>query len=332
MTLSVVIPVYNGERLLGRTLKSLLARCRCRGELEVIVVDDGSDDGTRGVVREWQKEWVPLRLLTNPLNMGPDFSRKRGVEEAAGEWVLMADAGDTFSPRFADVVVSRLRKADPTVGCYVTSVSQVASRLPLRLPFWEPSRYFGERAEVGSLQMLDDMLGGQKCPCTLWHKIFRTSLFSARPLKRFGERYGEDLLANIELFSIPFRVGMIPEAVYRWHRDGPSNMSPRRQWHADKMVGRYVMEFARNIFGEESEMAASAAQSVYSNFVRSIARQLVRPATGRRELHRWIEEELTDEVFAMMPETIGPRDPMTDGRRLLKAHYKGLLAEMLLIC
>ena len=92
--LSVVIPAYNESHRLPRTLdeiKEYLDACFPR--YEVIVVDDGSSDGTAELVRDKAAtEWPVLRLLSQPRNIGKGAAVRRGCLEARGDLVLFMDA------------------------------------------------------------------------------------------------------------------------------------------------------------------------------------------------------------------------------------------------
>ena len=90
VSLSVVIPAFNEEKRLPRTLASILAFLRGRGEsFEVVVVDDGSTDGTAKVARQAGPE---VRVLQNPGNRGKGYSVRNGMLNASGAWRLMSDA------------------------------------------------------------------------------------------------------------------------------------------------------------------------------------------------------------------------------------------------
>lgn len=129
--LSVVIPAFNEERRLPGTLQSVLGYLAARDyAAEVLVVDDGSSDGTSRLVREWPAAQVPLRLLAHPdgMNHGKGATVRLGLSAARGEFRLFMDADNStsvdqiekFWPHFASgydlVIGSRgLRGADVVV-------------------------------------------------------------------------------------------------------------------------------------------------------------------------------------------------------------------------
>lgn len=93
-SLSIVIPAYNEERRLPETLRQVLGWL-ARGTFsfcEVIVVDDGSRDGTTQVVEDLARAHPCLRLARNPGNRGKGYAVRNGMLQARGEWILYTDA------------------------------------------------------------------------------------------------------------------------------------------------------------------------------------------------------------------------------------------------
>jgi|HubBroStandDraft_6_1064221.scaffolds.fasta_scaffold32052_5 dolichyl-phosphate beta-glucosyltransferase len=121
--LSVIIPAYNEKERIGPSLESILSfltSLHCSAE--VIVVDDGSTDGTAAVVAEhvgqFSKSGFGLRVVTNDPNRGKGYSVKRGVIEARGEIVLFTDADlsspITEAPKLIDPIAQNV--ADVVIG------------------------------------------------------------------------------------------------------------------------------------------------------------------------------------------------------------------------
>lgn len=94
MQLSIVIPAYNEYERLSRSLELVSAHLARAGhrDAEVIVVDDGSTDGTASLVREWSVRWPALRLIQLPANQGKGAAVRAGILASRGEIVGFADA------------------------------------------------------------------------------------------------------------------------------------------------------------------------------------------------------------------------------------------------
>jgi len=98
---SVVVPVYDEMTTIQETLRSVLAQDY--GNIEVIVVDDGSTDGSAAVARAIADRHERVRVLENGTNLGQSFARNRGAVEADGKYLVFHDADDLSTP-------SRVRK------------------------------------------------------------------------------------------------------------------------------------------------------------------------------------------------------------------------------
>jgi dolichyl-phosphate beta-glucosyltransferase len=93
-SLSVVIPAYNEEKRLSPTLDAVVGFLRAKkfGFAELIVVDDGSRDGTAVLVEKRASTAPEMRLVRNPGNRGKGYTVRHGVMEARGDWILYTDA------------------------------------------------------------------------------------------------------------------------------------------------------------------------------------------------------------------------------------------------
>lgn len=99
--LSIVIPAFNEENRLGRTLACIrdyfASRSPAFAGIEIIVVDDGSTDGTARVAQELSRNVSCLRVISNPENHGKGYSVRQGTLQARGRLALFTDA-DLSSP------------------------------------------------------------------------------------------------------------------------------------------------------------------------------------------------------------------------------------------
>lgn len=95
---SVVIPVYNRGALIERTVQSVLDQTLAASNVEIIVVDDGSTDGTFAILERLYGGHGQVRLFQIP-NGGVAGARNVGLERARGEWIAFLDHDDIWLPR-----------------------------------------------------------------------------------------------------------------------------------------------------------------------------------------------------------------------------------------
>lgn len=103
--ISVVIPLYNKEASIAQSLKSVLSQEY--DDFEVVIVDDGSTDGSVGVVEAINDSRI--RQIKQE-NGGPSKARNTGVKNAKGEWILFLDADDELEPDALEYFANLIRK------------------------------------------------------------------------------------------------------------------------------------------------------------------------------------------------------------------------------
>ena len=118
---SIIIPTYNRRRFVADAIDSGLAQTH--GNCEIIVVDDGSGDGTEGLLRERYGERI---RLIRQANQGPGIARNRGLEAARGQFIHFLDADDQLHEQKIEIGL-RVFRERPDVSVVYTHYQQVAS-------------------------------------------------------------------------------------------------------------------------------------------------------------------------------------------------------------
>ncbi|MDQ7799266.1 MAG: glycosyltransferase [Candidatus Edwardsbacteria bacterium] len=126
MRASVIIPAYNAERTIGQCLEALASQTIGRSDYQILVVDDGSTDGTSGIVGKYPG----IRLIRQG-NAGPAAARNNGVTQAEAPVVVFTDSDCVPQPDWLEKMIGPL-EADPNVtavkGAYRTKQHQIAAR------------------------------------------------------------------------------------------------------------------------------------------------------------------------------------------------------------
>jgi glycosyltransferase involved in cell wall biosynthesis len=161
---SVVVPCYNQARFLGEAIESVLSQGYT--DFEIIVVDDGSKDGTQEVASGYAKENSRVRLVSQE-NRGLAAARNRGLAEARGEYVVFLDSDDRLVGGALEVGVREL-EAHP--GCaFVSGICRKITADGSVVPGWEQFRVMDDPY----LELL------RSCPVYVPAVMYRRSVFDA---------------------------------------------------------------------------------------------------------------------------------------------------------
>jgi len=96
MKLSIIIPVYNEEKTIGEVLRAVSLWKLSGWKKEIIVVDDGSTDGTGHIVKRWQKK---CRVICKKKNEGKGSAITEGLKKVTGDFIIIQDADLEYSPK-----------------------------------------------------------------------------------------------------------------------------------------------------------------------------------------------------------------------------------------
>ncbi len=190
--LSIVVPVYNGEKYIAETIDSLLAQTLAN--IEIIVVNDGSTDDTLPVLQRYVDP--RLRVITQK-NAGTFAARIRGLQEARGNYVGYVDGDDTVKP----TMFEELYKATNHEQVDIVSCGLQTHYGATHGTGWHAELPAKSEGDHPFIALLEGNLWGYCC-----NKIYRRTLFTPN-LQEFIDTIdrplvmAEDFLQNVLLFS-----------------------------------------------------------------------------------------------------------------------------------
>lgn len=121
---TLIIPAFNEAGRLSKSLPALRAHCEHRTEIDVIIVDDGSTDGTTAAARRVTAGWEAVTVLRLPWNQGKGGALKAGVAAATGERLVLMDADLSGDLADLDSLIEGLDAADIVVGSRMAAGSR----------------------------------------------------------------------------------------------------------------------------------------------------------------------------------------------------------------
>jgi glycosyltransferase involved in cell wall biosynthesis len=114
---SVIIPIYNREHLMDETVQSVLDQSY--PHWECILVDDGSQDGSWGVIQEWVKRDARIRGVQQE-NKERSAARNHGARQAKGNWLCFLDSDDCYLPDFLAVLAENIQSSPKPPALWLT--------------------------------------------------------------------------------------------------------------------------------------------------------------------------------------------------------------------
>lgn len=256
--ISVIIPLYNCEALIGKCLDSLLAQ-DVKEPYEIIVVDDGSTDNSLEVARGYEKD-TRVKVLTKP-NEGPAMARNYGMAHISpqSEWVTFVDSDDYVEPTFLSTLLS------------VDGDIKICS-------MWH---HEGQRVyphQVDSNGAFENLSKNESFAAlfptgvmgALCNKLFRTSIIKDNNLIISNIRILEDADFVFRFVQLALTVGIISSPQYHYvHRIGSETSSASAE-----MLDNYIKLHTEMLGWFDKKLEKLVDEFVYPQYIALILRSL----------------------------------------------------------
>lgn len=168
---SVIIPIYSIEKYLPRCLDSVINQTY--GNLEIIIIDDGSTDNSYAVANEYAQRDERIRVLQTE-HMGITKIRKKGIREAAGKYLAFVDGDDWIEAECIETWVRNIGKADMLLSGYITEPEGHIYQQPFDEGYYSAGgmvtireRLFGTATTVSAEELISE---------NLWNNLYTTQL------------------------------------------------------------------------------------------------------------------------------------------------------------
>ena len=240
MSVSIVIPVYNVKPYLNRCLKSILQQTY--HDLEVILVDDGSTDGSSSICDDFQKK-NPGVIVIHQENAGLSAARNAGMERASGEYITFLDSDDYLSVDFIEKAVKLCEDTESDIA--ILRMLYIPEGMNDEVP---------DDAKVTSKVMtsqeaIEASLYQKNYSCCIPGKVFKRKLFES--IRFPVGRLSEDLATCHLLFDLSKKSIYTSTIGYYYRQHTTSIMHTFHPERMDALVwANEIEEFCRNKYPE----------------------------------------------------------------------------------
>lgn len=241
--ISIIIPIYNASEYLSQTLDSI--RSQGMPEFEVILVDDGSTDGSADICKRAAEEDARFHVISRE-NAGVAAARNEGLAQANGEYVMFVDADDLLAEGALQAIQDAILRTKADILSYGWREFKASGDTVVDCPITEKEQCLvtpdGNAAlavyllSSGCIDMgvsvKETFLKG-----VVWNSVFRRELIRENALHFFSFWNNEDdWIFDITAFSKAKTICLLPRCLYRY-RLVPDSLSKKR---------RYVTEMYEN--------------------------------------------------------------------------------------
>lgn len=238
--ISVIVPAYNIEEYLPKCLESILNQSY--KNIEIVLVDDGSTDGTGKIADCYQLEYPNKIVCLHLKNGGVLKARLEGIAIASGEWIGFVDGDDVIESDMYERLINNAHNYEADIShCGYQTIVNDGERIHY---FYNTGRIVEQDRVTG----VGDLLSGSFIEPGLWNKIFKKSLFYSlleENILKDQVRINEDLLMNYLLFK------QAEKSVYEdfcpYHYMSRSTSATRSQFKVHKVldpikVSRFIFD------------------------------------------------------------------------------------------
>ena len=214
---SVIVPVYNGERYLDKCIESILGQTHA--DLELILIDDGSSDGSGAICDLWAERDARVKVIHQE-NQGVSAARNAGLDIATGEYIGFVDADDEIAPETYETALKQIGDHGIVMWDAVTVWGDGRTE-PDTIPLLETDRTIVK--EDWTPELLGQMAG------STWRCLYRAECISNIRFPQ-GIKFSEDRLFNLYAMGrcgslryvktpLYYRLMHAQSAVHRYHED-----------------------------------------------------------------------------------------------------------------
>ena len=249
--ISIIVPVYNVEKYLRKCIESIINQTY--ENLEIILIDDGSTDGSSKICDEFLKKDNRI-IVEHTSNKGVSSARNRGIEIAKGNWIAFVDSDDWIEPQFCEDLYKNAL-LDNNIGLVCSGYKRVYKDKE------EIINCTKEKIIYNARQFLIKLLNVQNGYGFCHMKLIKKSCIGNLRFNR-DVTVGEDALFNMQITKNIKKVMILGEPLYNYRFNESSVVRKYDNNYANKYL--YAMEETKNYLNTEYKKDKEILKNFYN--------------------------------------------------------------------
>ena len=238
--ISIIMPVFNGEGTLARTLQSVSSQLKQK--VEIVIIDDGSTDATSEILTRFAARMGAFCQIIRQENAGAASARNRGIAAANGEYLVFLDADDQLSDLAISTIQERVSKGIDILGWDWTNMRNGRSSNYRQSDYSKPE------------DAIKNLMGGTM-KWNLWLFAIKRQLVLDNSISFLeGSDMGEDMAFILKCFASAKTVEQIHESLYKYNITNPTSISQelneRRRGEVTRNLVSAVLYLQRTTFAD----------------------------------------------------------------------------------
>ena len=261
--ISVIIPVYNGEKYLKECLDSILSQTM--SDIEVICINDGSTDDSLKILSEYQNKDRRIKII-NQSNQGQAVARNRAFATAEGRYIGYVDCDDWIPKDFYEKLYNAAEKTDADIaGCNIISVKENETKHMLKLKKQKVYQTTPDKYKAFNVPKLN----------YIWNKIYRRDFMQKHHIFFPEGMFFEDILFTHQILDCCAKAVTVPDTVYFYRQNPNSTVNTMNETKAGQLK-QALTDAQKYVFEKQIKIDLSKYPTIDKKHIKVLGIQIVK--------------------------------------------------------
>jgi len=275
---SIIIPAYNAKQAISKCLNSIINQTY--NNIEIIIIDDGSQDGTAQWIESNYKGEQNIKLIRQE-NQGPSVARNNGIKQAKGQYILFVDSDDFLSQNFIEEILKHYKSNMLNGGCH-NSIEKNKIK---------PNYPIDAIGNTMYVDIISGRIGGFICGYLFERELITDLQFDT------SIRFMEDVLFLLAYCQKVKGIHFVPNAIY-YYVYNSSGLSKSKENVLKNMKYMDIVVNQIEIFLIENKV------EIGKNFIREKKLRLIDAELGKLNRKSEVEKIINDHEFKKVIQNI----------------------------